>query len=268
LGRRLNLAGRDELADLGRTFDGMISRLQAAFERQRRFVADASHELRTPLTIINLEAARALTGERPVGEYRRALTIVESEAARMTRLVNDLMALARMDSGQTILQMQPVDLGEIAGEAVERLAALAAEREVQLDVGTLDELPIMGDRQYLLQMVSNLAENGVKYSGAGKRVQINATRRGNSACLEIRDTGPGIPPEHLPAVFDRFYRVDASRSQNDEAQDSPSGSGLGLSIVDWIVRAHGGEIRVDSRLGEGTAFCVTMPLIRVDTSGP
>jgi signal transduction histidine kinase len=260
LGRRLNMHGRNELAELAQTFDAMIARLQAAFDRQRRFVADASHELRTPLTIINLEVARALGARRSISEYQRALGVVDAESGRMTRLVNDLMTLARMDSGQTILKFEDLDLSDVALEAFDRLAPLAADRQVSLEAGDLPELRVRGDRQYLSQMVSNLIENGIKYCGAGAKVCMETAAVGDRAMLRVADTGPGIPKEHLPALFDRFYRADAARSQNGDG-DSPDGSGLGLSIVAWIVRAHRGTIHVESHVGRGTTFEVSLPLI-------
>jgi heavy metal sensor kinase len=262
LDRRLNLRGHDELVDLAATFDAMIGRLQAAFDRQRRFVADASHELRTPLTIINLEVGRALSSRRASADYRQALEVVETEGGRMTRLVNDLMTLARMDTGQAILQFADVELSDLASVAVERMSPLAAQRHVKLDCGDLIPLHVRGDRQYLLQMISNLLENGIKYSGTEKCVRIETSMKDGLASLRVADTGPGIPPEHLPTVFDRFYRVDAARSQNDSDSSSPSGSGLGLSIVSWIVRAHGGTINVASKLNQGTTFEVTLPLAK------
>ncbi len=264
LSRRLNLGGRDELAQLAGTFDDMLGRLQAAFDRQRRFVADASHELRTPLTIMNLEIGRMLSGNRSAPEYQHALQVVNSESERMTRLVNDLMVLARMDSGQTPLKLEDLDLSDVAVEAVERLSSLAERYQVSLEVGDLPELPIQGDRQQLIQMVSNLIENGIKYSGAHRtvRVETEPDRDGNRdlAALLVSDTGPGIPAEHIPHLFDRFYRVDPARSREaDEDAASPTGSGLGLSIVAWIVKLHHGDIQVTSKLGAGTKFKVTLP---------
>lgn len=260
LDQRLHLRGHDELVELASTFDSMIARLQAAFDRQRRFVADASHELRTPLTIINLEVGRALSSRRAAPEYRRTLEVVEAEGSRMTRLVNDLMTLARMDSGQTILQFGDVDLSEVASTAVERLAPLAAEWKVKLECGSLAEAHVEGDRQYLLQMMSNLVENGIKYSGAGRQVRLEILPVSGSACLSVSDTGPGIAPQHLPALFDRFYRADTARTHDAGEADAASGSGLGLSIVAWIVHAHHGTIDVTSQVGEGTRFEVRLPL--------
>jgi heavy metal sensor kinase len=253
LNRRLNLKGRDELGELANTFDAMLARLQAAFERQRQFVADASHELRTPLTIVNLEAGRALSAKRSAEEYQRALGVIRSENEFMTHLVNDLLMLARMDSGQLLMEKAPVDLSDIALEAVERLAPLAERKNVRLETGDLREVSLPGDRRYLLQLVSNLVENGIKYTGgAERRVRVETGLEGASAWVRVSDTGEGIPPEHLPRVFDRFYRVDQARSRSEaEAQ---GGSGLGLSIVNWIAQAHGGEVRVESTPGVGTTF--------------
>jgi heavy metal sensor kinase len=258
LGRRLNLPGRNELADLARTFDAMIARLEAAFNRQRRFVADASHELRTPLTVVNLEVERALSGKRSAPEYRRALGVVHAESSRMTRLVNDLMSLARMDSGEAILHFGVVDLSDVALEAVERLTPLAEGRKIRVEIGNLPELDVYGDRQYLIQMVSNLIENGIKYSRPGDLVRVETLSEDRNCILRVADNGPGIPAEHLPALFDRFYRVDPARSTS-EADGGPSGSGLGLSIVAWVVEAHHGKIRVESHVGQGSLFEVALP---------
>ncbi len=266
LSRRLNLRGRDELAQLGNTFDSMLSRLQKAFERQRQFVADASHELRTPLTIINLEVGRVLSGNgRKAVEYQHALEVVNLESSRMTRLVNDLMTLARMDSGQAILQLEDLDLSDVAVEAYERMSPLAEHRDIRLDLGEMEELPVHGDSQYLIQMISNLIENAVKYSQPGGRVEIETGRMDSAGTpmgvVRVSDTGPGIPADHLPHLFERFYRVDASRSRDAlEDLSSPTGTGLGLSIVAWIVRSHEGTIDVASEVGKGTTFEVRLPL--------
>jgi two-component system OmpR family sensor kinase len=261
LSRRINLKGRDELAELANTFDNMLSRLQIAFDRQRRFVADASHELRTPLTITNLEINQALEKTRSTADYKRALQTINIENERMMRMVKDLMTLARMDSGQAILQFEELDLSDVALEAVERMNTLAEQQNVTLETSELPELLVNGDRQYLIQMVSNLIENAIKYSGAGQIVRVETSSDENGfALLRVTDTGPGIPPEHLPHLFDRFYRVDQARTQNDDSS-SPSGSGLGLSIVAWIAEAHRGKINVESQVNQGTTFVVTLPLM-------
>ena len=266
LSQRLNLQGHDELAKLAATFDEMLDRLQTAFERQRQFLADASHELRTPLTIMNLEVGRVLSGHRTSGEYHRALQTVDAESSRMTRLVNELMALARMDAGQAALKLEDLDLSDVTLEAVERMTSLAERQNIVLELGEMPELAIHGDRHYLIQMISNLIENGIKYSGSGQKVRIeNGIIRKNDqdlASLRVSDKGPGIAPEYLPYIFDRFYRIDSARSRdNDDNSDSPTGSGLGLSIVAWIVKVHGAEIHVTSTIGQGSIFEVTFPII-------
>lgn len=270
LSRRLNMKGRDELAELAGTFDGMLSRLQRAFDRQKQFVADASHELRTPLTIINLEVGRVLSGNRKASEYQQALGLVDLESNRMTRLVNDLMTLARMDNGQTVLQKEDLDLSEVTVEAYERMLPLAQRRNIVLDIGEMPDLPVYGDPQYLIQMISNLVENAIKYTGSSGTIMLDTESDTSGAAawavLRVSDTGPGIPAEHLPHLFERFYRVDSSRSRDpQEESDSPTGTGLGLSIVAWIVRSHGGTITVESEVGRGTIFVVHLPLLTTPT---
>jgi signal transduction histidine kinase len=175
-------------------------------------------------------------------------------------MVNDLMMLARMDSGQAILHFEKLDVSDVALEAVERLTALAEGQHVTLMTTELPELMVNGDRQYLIQMISNLIENAIKYSGAGQtiRVETSSDKEG-LASLRVVDNGPGISSEHLPHLFDRFYRADPARTHDDDSS-APSGSGLGLSIVAWIVEAHGGTINVNSRINSGTTFEVILPL--------
>jgi signal transduction histidine kinase len=258
LSRRLNMKSKDELGELANTFDGMLGRLQAAFERQRQFVADASHELRTPLTIVNLETSRALASPRKAEDYTHALAVIRSENDFMTSLVNDLLTLARMDAGQANMQSLPVDLSDVALETIERLAPLAARNGVLLEAGDLPEARILGDRQHLIQMVSNLVDNGIKYAaGDNKKVSIETGTSEGNAWVSVSDNGPGIAPEHLPHLFDRFYRIDKARTRGDDQTTdpkSPSGSGLGLSIVQWIVKSHGGDVKVESQVGTGTTF--------------
>jgi heavy metal sensor kinase len=256
LNRRLNMKSKDELGELANTFDAMLSRLQTAFERQRQFVADASHELRTPLTIVNLESNRALASKRSPQEYQRALGVIRSENEFMSHLVNDLLTLARMDSGQMAMEKVQLDLSEIALDSLERLSSLAERKNVRLEAGELPEVTILGDRQYLMQMISNLVENGIKYTdGPEKLVRVETGLDGAFAWVRVSDGGAGISPEHLPHLFNRFYRVDKARSRDDEEQ---GGHGLGLAIVDWIARAHAGEVRVESVPGQGTTFEVRL----------
>lgn len=270
LGRRLNVARRDELGELAATFDGMLARLEAAFARQRQFTADASHELRTPLTIIGLEAGRALESPRSLDEYARALSVIQAENSYMGQLVENLLTLARADAGRACPQVERLDLSDLALETVERLAPMERASGLALATGALPELPISGDRTVLAQMIANLVENAIKHSrGTGTRVTVETgclgrdERERATAWVRVRDDGPGIAGEHLPHLFDRFYRVDAARARDERGEDGPTaGSGLGLAIVRWAAEAHGGEVRVESVVGRGSVFEVRLPLRR------
>ena len=259
LSQRLNMNSADELGELADTFDDMLGRLQAAFERQRQFTMDASHELRTPLTIIGLETGRVLTGKRTSADYEQVLQTIQSENDHMTRLVNDLLVLARMESGQTRLEQEEVDLSDVALEVVERLAPLAAAKGIRLEAGKLPETPVMGDRSHLVQMVSNLVSNAIKYVPADHGiVKIESGIDDQMVWVRVADNGQGIAPEDQPHIFERFYRADKSRSRSEDEND-PGGSGLGLAIVRWIAQAHGGDASLESEPGSGAVFKVTLP---------
>jgi len=275
LSRRLNLKGpQDELGELAATFDRMIARLEEAFNRQRQFTADASHELRTPLTIIDLEVSRALTRKRTPQEYQRALEIIQSENSYMSRLVGDLLTLARADVGQAIPQLEDLDLSDLVLEVVERLSPLSRQKGVELLIGELPELLICGNHTYLTQMLTNLIENGIKFtSGNGNWVRVVTGKIYEKwAYIRVADDGPGISAEHLPHLFDRFYQVDQVRGHSEsqleqegvsltETASATGGSGLGLSIVKWVATSHKGEVKVESQPGVGTVFEVWLPLI-------
>ena len=275
LRRRLHLKRRDEFGALAATFDQMLARLEAAFKRQTQFAADASHELRTPLTVIDLDIHRALTQLHTPEEYQQVLQQIQAENEQMTYIVNNLLTLARADTGQLVLQRQEVDLSDLALASVERLLSFAQQSQVALSTGELPELLVSGDPQYLSRMLMNLIENGIKYtSGIGTRVHIElACRQERWAVLRVQDDGPGIAEEHLPYLFERFYRVDKARVRRRSEQtgavsgsQEPGGTGLGLSIVQWIVQAHGGEIRVESQLGSGSTFEVRLPRLHQEKS--
>ncbi len=273
LSRRLNLDRRDELGRLAGTFDQMLARLQAAFARQRQFTADASHELRTPLTIVDLEASRALAAVRSPEEYARVLSVIQSENAYMAALVNDLLTLSRIDAGRWVLDWEDVDLSDLALEVIERLTPLARRSAVELSAGELPELMVRGDRRYLMQAMTNLVENAIKYVRAPMkrvRLELGPVQEADKdiGSVSVEDNGPGISAEHLARVFDRFYQVDQARSRNpDQPGDSlapdstTSGAGLGLSIVQAIAHAHGGEVIVRSEVGKGTTFELRLPLL-------
>jgi heavy metal sensor kinase len=265
LSQRLNLDRDDELGELADTFDQMLDRLQAAFERQRQFTADASHELRSPLTIIELESNRALEKPRTTKEYEQVLRLIQSENEWMSSLVNELLLLARMDAGQIAMRSNRLDLSDVVLEVSERLNPLASARGVMLKTGTLMECYVQADRVYLAQLLTNLVENAIKYSqGEGALVEVESTNQvvGDQkwSVVRITDNGPGIPEEELPYIFDRFYRLDKARSrQMDEDYATISGSGLGLAISKSIAEIYSGKIEVESRAGNGTTFTVWLP---------
>lgn len=259
LSQRLALPiGPDEVGRLAATFDGMLDRLEDAFTRQRRFTADASHELRTPLTLLASRAEVALARPRTPAEYRAALTGIRDDAARMAQLLGTLLTLARADQGQDALAREPVALADLIADTLAALAPLAEDQGVTLAADALTPCLVLGDQTRLTQLLINLVDNALKYTPAGGRVTIGLARDGDAALLTVRDTGIGIAPEHLPHLFERFYRVDTARSRG------AGGAGLGLAIAAWIARTHGGGIAVTSQPAIGSTFTVRLPLTPPD----
>lgn len=255
LSQRLDLRlPDDEVGRLARTFDEMIARLEEAFHRQRQFTADASHELRTPLTAIKGQVEVALTRPREQAAYQEVLHSVNEEIDRLIRLVGSLLTLTRADAGQVPITLESNDLDELVGAAVEQVRPVAGQRGLDLSVVPGPSVTLKADQDLLLQLLLNLLDNAIKYTPAGGRVIAGWGTNGKQAELWVRDTGVGISPEHLPRIFDRFYRVDKARSRSD------GGAGLGLSICRWIAEAHGGSISVESVPGQGSAFTVRLPL--------
>jgi heavy metal sensor kinase len=258
LSQRLNLpASDDEVGRLASTFDEMISRLDGAFRRQRQFTADASHELRTPLTVMKGQIEVALQSDRDAESYRQVLRTTNEEVDRMIRLVGSLITLARADAGAIPIAREPVNLGDLAASAVEQMRPLAQQKELTLTVEPDRSTVLQADQDLLLQLLLNLLDNAIKYTQPNGAVTVGWGTGNNAVQLWVKDTGAGIPSEHLPYVFDRFHRVDKARSRAD------GGAGLGLSICRWVAEAHGGSISVESTPGHGSTFMVTLPL-----SGP
>jgi heavy metal sensor kinase len=255
LSQRLDLdLPDDEVGRLARTFDEMIARLDDAFKRQRRFTADASHELRTPLTAIKGQAEVALQRDREPDAYREVLQAINHEVDRLIRLVASLLTLARADAGQIPIAREAVDLGRVVTDAVEQVRPAASARTIRLDVQSGPEIRLTADEDLLLQLVLNLLDNAVKFTPAGGSVNVSWGREDGQALVRVSDTGPGISPEHLPHIFERFYRVDSARTRAE------GGAGLGLSISRWIAEAHGGSISAESAPGEGATFTVRLAL--------
>jgi signal transduction histidine kinase len=251
LTRRVNYDGpKDEIGELAATFDSMIEQLDGLLRSQRSFVADASHELRGPLTVIrgNLDLLRRNLSEEDRQESIRAL---EAEAARMARVVNDLLVLAEVESGP-LEQQQMVSLKDMILDAQDRALLLAGDRHIVIE--RQDDLWVKGDAHKLEQLVGNLVGNGIKYTPDGGTITLSLFQDGEWARLDVADTGIGISPEHLPHIFDRFYRVDRARSR------AGGGTGLGLAIVKGIALQHGGKVTVTSETGKGSTFTVWLKL--------
>jgi two-component system OmpR family sensor kinase len=247
----------DELGRLAATFNRMIARLQAAFERQRQFTSAASHELRTPLAVMRGDIEITLRRPRPPEEYQRVLTSNLEEIVRLSRLVEDLLTLARADAAQSVLQCEPMALDQLCQQVIEYILPLAQTRRQTLTYQPpAAPVLIKGDAQRLKQLLLNLIDNALKYTGEEGRITLGLKAEGEEAVLTVADTGRGIPPGDLPHVFERFFRH--SRTTSDK---NISGFGLGLSIVKWIVDSHGGKIEVASKVGEGTTFTVRLPLL-------
>ena len=255
LAKRVPVQSRDELGRLAQTINSMLDRLEKAFARQRQFTDDASHELRTPLSVIEAEATLALRRERDTQAYRDALATIAEESSSMHRLVNQLLTLARGDSlDRENLEAHVVDLGSMIAEVSNALEPLARERGVELCSQT-DDIRIAGDPVRIRRLVVNLVDNAIRYTERGGSVWVTIAAKGAEAVLSVRDSGIGIPPEHLDRVFERFVRLDSSRHRGSEA----SGSGLGLAICQQIVQLHGGTIEVESTPGQGSIFIVRLP---------
>jgi heavy metal sensor kinase len=243
----------EELTVLASSFNELLSRLDQSFESMRRFVADASHELRTPISVIRGEADVALSHERSSSEYRESLAIILDESRRLTRLVDDLLNLARADAGHVKLQVHEFYFNDLLAECCRSVQALAAARSIKLECQCPGDVPFHGDEELLRRLVVNLLDNAIRYTPRGGQVSALLNANGGELRIQVCDTGAGISPEAVPHVFERFYRGDTARSRQD------GGFGLGLAIVKWIAESHKGEVDLASRPGKGSTFTVTLP---------
>ena len=255
--RRLDLRGpNDEIGRLARTFDAMITRLQLAFEQQRRFTADASHELRTPLTAIIGQIDVALTQPRPAERYRDTLASVREQAQRLARLTSDMLFLARSDAEPRRLIREPLDLSQLLPAVLAQLEPLAQAREQRMSAQIASPLLIDGNEDDLIRLFLNLLDNAIRYTPPGGSIQVIAEAAAGMPCairVQVRDSGAGIAAEHLPHLFDRFFRVDRGRNR------ATGGTGLGLSIAQTIAQAHGGQLLAESAPGQGSTFTAVLP---------
>ncbi|GJQ37006.1 MAG: two-component sensor histidine kinase [Anaerolineaceae bacterium] len=255
LSRRIPMHGgiRDDVADMVISVNQTLERLESLFTSQQRFLADVSHELRTPLTVIkgNVDLMRKL---KEADED--LLNSIDQEAGRLNRLVSGLLMLAQAESGKLPLNFSRVELDLLLTEVFTETRVLAGNK-VRLHLNQIDEAVVNGDRDRLKQVILNLVANAIQYTPHGGEIFLSLSRIGEQARLIVRDTGPGIPAEDLPYIFDRFYRAEKSRTRS-----KAGGFGLGLSITKWIVEQHGGQIKVESKEGDGTTFVIWLNVLK------
>jgi heavy metal sensor kinase len=262
LHERLPVANeQDELGGLALVINALLARLDASFEQQRRFMADASHELRTPVAIMRSETEVALSQqERSNEDLRESLAIVNDETRRLTQIVGDLFTLARADAGQYKLTSKEFYLDELVAEVAHAVRALVAEHELTLQLDATQEMPMRGDENLLRRLLLNLLDNAIKHTPKGGAVMISCKREEKRYVITISDTGVGIPAAAQPHIFDRFYRADSARARaEDDGARLTSGAGLGLSIARWVAEAHDGTLELLHSSAAGSVFQLILP---------
>lgn len=259
LHQRIGYTGpADEVGRLAATFDTMIVRLQTAFERQRRFTGDAAHELRTPLTALKGRIGVTISQPRQQTEYRETLLDMEQQVDRLIRLSNDLLFMARLDQGRRDALTERINLGDLLRVIIEQVRPLAEAKSISLTETIPTDVIIPGRMDLLIRLFLNLLDNAIKYTPANGWVAINVQQQMQHVEVAIRDSGPGIAAEHMPHLFERFYRVEDDRARSWNNSDQ-GGAGLGLAIAYEIVRNHAGQLVVESEEGQGAMFVVHLP---------
>jgi heavy metal sensor kinase len=254
LHERLPVDGRTlELDQLATAFNDTLARLEGSFRQLKRFTADVSHELRTPLTALRSVGEVSLRGNGDAAGYREVIGSMLEEVDRLTRLADELLTLARADAGAARLNPEALDLGELAREAASDVSVLAEEKGQALTVTAEGPVAVRADRLAVRQALLNLAVNAIKYAPERTEVRIAAGRLDGAVFVDVADQGPGIAPEHRERIFERFYRVDKSRSR------AMGGTGLGLALVKWAAEAHGGRVELRTEVGRGSTFRFVLP---------
>ncbi|MCX5894450.1 MAG: heavy metal sensor histidine kinase, partial [Proteobacteria bacterium] len=243
---------KDEVQRLAATFNDMLERLEKAFSSQRHFIQDASHELKTPLTILQGELEVTLKKIRSVDEYESVLNSSLEEIKRISKIVEDLLLLARFEDRETALDRREFDINRLLQSAIDELAVLAQHKKITVAFSADHTITINGDEQRLKQVFLNILDNAIKYTPSGGTISLSVSVTSRRVEISIADTGIGIPHTDLPHIFDRFYRIDKSRNS--------SGFGLGLSIAKTIIEAHQGSISADSVINHGTTFTISLPV--------
>ncbi|MDB6122803.1 MAG: integral rane sensor signal transduction histidine kinase [Pedosphaera sp.] len=250
----------DELERLSISLNHMIARLEDAFQHNRRFIADASHELRTPLTIMRGELESIVEGAYFASEVQVTAASILEEVERLTRIVEGLFAISRLDAGEAQKEMVRFDLAKLATSTAEQMCLLAEDKDISISCNAPADVMVQGDRPRLKQVIVNLLDNAIKYTPAGGKIKMSILACDDEAILEVEDNGIGIPTEAHPRIFERFFRVDQARSRE------MGGAGLGLSIVKSICTAHGGHVGFQSTEGKGSRFKVELPLSRANNN--
>jgi heavy metal sensor kinase len=255
LGERLPIPGTgDEIERLSATLNGMIERLEGSFRQMNQFTADASHDLRTPLTVLRGELEVALRRNEINHAGREVIESVLEETEKLSKTVESLMVLSRLDSGEMKPDVTRFDLAQLCQETVDQMGLLAEDKGLKIECHSSKNLEVVADMLRIRQILINLVDNAIKYTPEGGQIELRVSRENRSAVIEVSDTGCGIPAEALPFVFNRFYRVDRARSRET------GGSGLGLAIAKSICELHGGRISVQSSVGGGSRFRVEIPV--------
>ena len=253
LKQRLNIPRtEDEVGRLTITFNEMLDKLEAFIKKERQFTSDASHELRTPLAIISAQAEQSLSGSKGTKEYKDALKKILKESKKMSYVISQLLMLYRSGEGKYKLDFEVLDLNVIVEEIIKEYDNIALEKEIAIDFNAKGKIKIKGDQTLITRLMINLVDNAINYSNKNGKVAVSLMTENNFAVIKVEDNGTGITEEDIPFIFDRFYQADKARGGQ--------GSGLGLSIVKWIVEAHKGDIKVESKLNEGSKFIVKLPL--------
>jgi len=248
---------KDEIGQLALTFNSMMDRLESSFSQMRQFSSDASHELRTPLTVLKGQSELTLGKERKPKEYQEVISSNLEEVQYMSKVLEDLFLLSKSDENQIALDCEPVDPRYLIEEVCKHIEIIASEKNIKVLIAYLEKVQVYGDPVRLRQMIWNVVVNGIKYTRPNGEVKISVQEKEDSALIIVQDNGIGISEEDLPLVFNRFYRVDKARSRQE------GGTGLGLSICKFIVDAHKGAINIESKLGEGTKFKISLPKVGV-----
>lgn len=254
LSQRIELCrSKDEFYRLGSSFNEMMDRLESSFEQERRFTNNASHELRTPISVILNESEMALEEGRSQEELTTSMAKIHGQAAHMSALVSQLLMMARADRGAASIDREKLDLSELMELVSETGEELAGERGISVTTNIQPDVFVSGDKSLLMRMALNLVENAVRYGRDGGHIEASLHVEGNSAVGQVKDDGIGISAQDLPHIWERFYQADSARSGSDR------GNGLGLSLVEFVARVHGGSVSCASELGQGSAFTFVLP---------